>query len=204
MLTLSESLSFLLASAILAITPGPDIIFVLVTSLSQGFKTAFKFVLGLATGIILHTFLIVLGISTLISQSQYGLTILKVFAVIYLLYLAYLTFIHRHDAINLKQENKSHNYYLRGFIMNISNPKVLLFFLAFLPQFANLQQAGYQLRLLSLGIIFIFITLMVFSGIAWMAAAGGKKFMQNPKYTLIINYLAITVFIIISILLVIR
>ena len=199
MLSFTEVLSFIIASTILAFTPGPDILFVIVTSLSQGFKTAFRFILGLATGIIVHTFLIIIGISTLLSQSSFGLLLLKYFAISYLLYLAFLTFKHRHAGLNLQNNTKSHNYYLRGFIMNISNPKVLLFFLAFFPQFAKLKQANYQLRLLELGILFILVTLIVFSSVAWMAAKGSRKILEKPQYRLYINYLAIVVFIGVSV-----
>ena len=197
----AEILSFILASTILAFTPGPDNIFVIVTSLSQGFKTCLKFILGLCTGIILHTLFIAIGISSLVSQSEYGLQILKVFAIIYLLYLAYKTFLHRKDAIHLNPQNSVDNYYLRGFIMNLSNPKVLLFFLAFFPQFANLDQEGYQYRLIILGLLFIMVTLVVFSFIAWISAKGSQKLLKNPKYSLVINWLAIAVFIGVSLLL---
>jgi threonine/homoserine/homoserine lactone efflux protein len=200
-LSLTEVASFILASIILAFTPGPDNIFVLVTSLSNGFKTAFKFILGLCTGIILHTGLIVIGVSTLVSQSQYGLTVLKCFAIAYLLYLAFKTFIHRNDHIHLNQEQKIDNYFLRGFVMNVTNPKVLMFFLAFFPQFANMNQIGYQYRLLLLGVLFIAVTLVVFSSIAWIGAKGSKKIIENPKYSLFINYLAIFVFVGVSLLL---
>jgi threonine/homoserine/homoserine lactone efflux protein len=197
----AEILSFILASTILAFTPGPDNIFVIVTSLSQGFKTCLKFILGLCTGIILHTLFIVIGISSLVSQSAYGLQILKIFAIIYLLYLAYKTFLHRKDAIHLNPQNTVDNYYLRGFIMNLSNPKVLLFFLAFFPQFASLDQVGYQYRLIILGLLFIMVTLVVFSLIAWISAKGSQKLLKNPKYSLAINWLSIGVFIAVSLLL---
>lgn len=200
-MTLAEIFSFILASTILAFTPGPDNIFVIVTSLANGFKTAFIFILGLCTGIIVHTTLIVVGISTLVSQSTYGLMTLKYFAVAYLLYLAYKTFIHRTDLIHLEANKTKQNYFLRGFIMNISNPKVLLFFLAFFPQFANLSQEGYPYRLVLLGCLFIATTLVVFSSIAWLAAKGGEKFIENQKYSLYINWLAIFVFITVSVLL---
>ncbi len=196
----TEIFSFILASTILAFTPGPDNIFVIVTGLGKGFKTAFKFILGLCSGIILHTSLIVVGISTIVSQSEYGLTVLKYFAITYLLYLAYKTFIHRSDHIQLNPQIKVDNYFLRGFIMNISNPKVLMFFLAFFPQFANMNQAGYQYRLLLLGVLFIVVTLVVFSLIAWLSAKGSKRIIENPKYSLLINYLAIFVFIGVSLL----
>jgi threonine/homoserine/homoserine lactone efflux protein len=185
----------------LAFTPGPDNLFVIVTSLAQGFKISFKFILGLCTGIVLHTSLIILGVSTLVSQSEYGLIVLKYFAVAYLLYLAYKTFLHRHDKIHLNQARKVDNYYIRGFIMNISNPKVLMFFLAFFPQFANMQQAGFQFRLMLLGLLFIGVTLIVFSLIGWLSAKGSEKLLENPQCTLIINWLAILVFIMVSLLL---
>lgn len=203
-MSLPEILSFILASTVLAFTPGPDIIYVIVTSLSQGFKTAFKFILGLATGIILHTTLIVVGVSTLISQSAYGLTVLKFFSVSYLLWLAYLTFIHRKEQIHLKSEKPKSNYYVRGFIMNVTNPKVLLFFLAFFPQFANIQQSGYQVRLVLLGLIFIIVTILIFSFIAWLSANSSRKVIENQKFSLAINYLAIVVFIGVAIFLLIN
>ncbi|MCF6288244.1 MAG: LysE family translocator [Proteobacteria bacterium] len=202
MLSLAEVFSFLLASIVLAFAPGPDIVFVIVTSLGQGFKTALKFIIGLTTGIVLHTLLIVIGISTLISQSQYGLLGLKIFAVIYLLYLAYKTFLHRHDDMKLDRASNVDNYFLRGFIMNISNPKILLFFLAFFPKFASINQVGYQLRLLLLGGLFILVTLTVFSAVAWLSAKGSKKFIANPQYNLCMNWLTIIIFITVSTLLV--
>jgi threonine/homoserine/homoserine lactone efflux protein len=197
----TEIFSFIVASIILAFTPGPDNIFIIVTSLSNGFKTAFNFILGLCTGIIIHTALIVVGISTIVSQSEYGLIVLKYFAIVYLLYLAFKTFVHRNDPIQLNQQSKVDNYFLRGFIMNISNPKVLMFFLAFFPQFANMNQPGYQIRLVILGLLFIAVTLVVFSSIAWVSAKGSKKIIENPKYSLFINYLAIFVFVGVSLLL---
>ena len=200
-MSLTEILSFILASTILAFTPGPDNIFVIVTSLGNGFKTAFKFILGLCLGIILHTVLIVIGISTVVSQSEYGLTALKYFAIAYLLYLAYKTFIHRREHIQLNPQIKVDNYFLRGFVMNVSNPKVLMFFLAFFPQFANMSQTGFQLRLVVLGLLFIAVTLVVFSSIAWLAAKGSKKFIENHIYSLVINWLAIIVFVGVSFLL---
>lgn len=199
-MTFTEILSFILASTVLAFTPGPDNLFVIVTSLGQGFSTAIKFILGLCTGIILHTTLIVMGISTFVSQSKYGLIILKYFAVTYLLYLAYKTFIHRKDHIHLKNENKVDNYFIRGFIMNISNPKVLMFFLAFFPQFAQMTEVGFQYRLLLLGFLFILVTLAVFSTIAWVSVKGAEKFFENPQFIFYINWLAITVFISVSLL----
>lgn len=198
---ITEVFSFILASIILAFSPGPDNLFVVVTSLSQGFKTAFKFILGLCSGVILHTALIALGISTLVSQSTYGLLVLKYFAISYLLFLAFKTYQHRKDKIQLDEQSPIENYFLRGFIMNVSNPKVLMFFLALFPQFANMDEAGFQARIILLGFLFILVTLIVFSLMAWYSAKWSQKFLANSKYTLFINWLAIIVFIGISLLL---
>lgn len=200
-MSLTDIISFIFASIILAFTPGPDIVFVIVTSLGQGFKTTFKFILGLTSGIVLHTFLIVLGISTLISQSEYGLTVLKYFAITYLLWLAYLTFMHRKDPIHLKSESTKSNFFLRGFVMNVTNPKVLLFFLAFFPQFANLNEPGYQFRIIVLGSLFMIVTLVVFSSIAWISAKSSKKIIENQRFSLYINYLATLVFVLVAVML---
>ncbi len=200
-MSISDALAFLLASTILAFTPGPDNIFVLVTSLGHGFRTAFRFILGLCTGVVLHTLLIVLGVSTLVSQSKYGLLILKYFAAFYLLWLAYKSYLHRKDTIQLTVDQNKHNFFIRGFIMNISNPKVLLFFLAFFPQFADLATVGYQIRLIMLGGLFIVVTLVAFSIIAWIGAKGSEKILNNPQYNLAINWLSICVFLAVAVLL---
>lgn len=191
-----EVFSFVIASIILAFSPGPDNIFVLMTSLTEGFKASLKFILGLISGILIHTGLIILGVSELIKNSKYGLLALKIFATSYLIWLAMKTFIHRQDPLELKQkQNKTVNFYLRGLVMNLTNPKVLLFFLAFLPTFAQLEKQGYELRLLILGGLFALVTLFAFGFIAWVAGKGIKQRIQNPQIVLGLNWLAIIVFI---------
>ena len=202
-MSFSEISAFLLASTVLAFTPGPDILFVIVTSLSQGFRTTFKFILGLSSGVIVHTTLIVIGISTLIRQSHYGVHVLQVFAAGYLLWLAYKTYIHRLDSITLNKTDKVENYFFRGFFMNVSNPKVMLFFLAFFPQFANLEKDGYQVRLMILGLLFISVTIVAFSIVAWITSKGREKLIENPKFSHRINWFAILVFVGVSTLLII-
>ena len=191
-----EYFSFILASMILAFSPGPDNIFVFVTSLTNGFNAALKFIFGLMTGIVLHTSLIILGVSEAIKSSEAGLIILKIFSVCYLCWLAFLTFKHRKATLNLesKETKSSQNFYIRGFVMNISNPKVLLFFLAFLPSFAQLDQSGFELRLITLGVLFALVTLIVFGLIAWVADKGMKQKIQSSDTMIYINWMAFIVF----------
>ena len=82
--------------------------------------------------------------------------------------------------------------------MNISNPKVLLFFLAFFPQFAQLDQPGFQLRIIVLAIIFILSSFVAFALIAWLTARLGQKQMNNPRYKTIMDWFSIGVFVLLA------
>ncbi len=196
---MSSYLSFIFTSFILALTPGPDVLLVLAIAAKEGFPKALQLTLGLATGVIFHTALILLGFSALIIASPLAMNLIAIFGAGYLLYLAWLTWLHRSDSLEQSETPKIQgSYYLRGVIMNISNPKVLLFFLAFFPQFANLDHAGYAQRLILLGAAFIGVTLVVFSSIAWIGAKGSEQFFRNPSYQLAINWLTIFVFLLVA------
>ena len=131
-------LSFALATSILAVLPGPDNIFVLTQSIVHGKKYGLATVLGLITGCLLHTTLIAFGISAVIKDSENLFILLKMLCAVYLLYLAYK--VYKADPriafSEEKIENKSIKYlFKQGFIMNVLNPKVSIFFLAFFPGF---------------------------------------------------------------------
>lgn len=189
-------LSFVLASILLALTPGPDVLLVIAIAAKEGFNKAFQLTLGLATGVIFHTTLILLGISALIIASPLAMKLIGAFGACYLLYLAWLTWVHRHDHVHSGAEVKTEgSYYWRGLIMNISNPKVLLFFLALFPQFAMLDQPGYQLRIVILGLLFIIVTISVFGGLAYLTARFTAQFMQNNTFKKVMDIITILLFI---------
>ena len=131
-------ITFSLATFALAISPGPDNIFVMMQSMVHGKKYGLATVAGLMTGCIIHTTLVAFGISELIKQSEYIFFGIKLFGALYLFYLAYKVF--RSDSnINLDQSEVSKKSVLElfkeGFLMNVLNPKVTIFFLAFFPGF---------------------------------------------------------------------
>jgi len=163
--------SFFLASILLGLIPGPDNIFVLLQSVMHGRKSGLWVVLGLCTGLLFHTSLVALGIAVIFQTSIWAFNALKVFGALYLLYLAWQSF--KAGSEKMEGENSpkltAHQLYKRGIIMNVSNPKVAIFFLAFLPQFTQPQLGGLAWQLLLLGGIFIMATLLVFSCIAFMA-----------------------------------
>ncbi|TDR22600.1 LysE family translocator [Marinicella litoralis] len=187
-----------MTSVLLALTPGPDVLLVVTIAAKEGFKKSLQLTLGLASGVVFHTSLIILGVSAAIITYPHAMKLVAAFGAVYLLYLAWLTWQHRQDAIDSSVQEISGSYYWRGVIMNISNPKVLLFFLALFPQFAQLDEPGYHWRIAILGLIFIAVTIMVFGGLAYLTAKSTQSFMQNPRFKKGMDYVTIGVFMLLA------
>lgn len=197
MLPIETLLAFFSASILLALAPGPDNIFVLIQSIYQGKKSGLLVVLGLCTGLIFHTLAVALGIAVIFQTSQIAFTILKLVGVCYLLYLAWKIFNAKDEKIMMKNVDKidSKKLYFRGIIMNITNPKVSIFFLAFLPQFTNPELGNVSYQILFLGFLFIVATIIVFSSIAFLSGMISKS-LNESKYTqTILNKLVSFIFI---------
>lgn len=172
---------FLLASALLTIAPGPDIMYLLTISLSDGAKSGVALAGGLVSGVFVHTALVILGVAALIQQSPAALSALKYGGALYLSYLAWRAF---RDKSELRiggadASGKLFPLYWRGVLMNVLNPKVLLFFLAFLPQFVppGSETVGRQLALL--GLIFAAQAFLIFSVVAVCAARLRRVLLQK-------------------------
>lgn len=189
-------LAFLGAALILAFVPGPDNIFVLTNSAVRGRKAGFIIVLGLCTGLLVHTTAVAVGVAALFQTSQVAFNILKYAGALYLVYLAWQAFRSKAEAIDQTADktSKSREFYLRGVIMNITNPKVSIFFLTFLPQFVNQQAGNVTLQLLVLGGLFILTTIFAFGLIAIFAAGLGAKLTRSTAAQSIMNKVAGVVF----------
>lgn len=160
---------FAAASAALAIAPGPDNIFVLTQSALHGRKAGVLITLGLCTGLFVHISAVALGVAAILETSILAFTLLKLLGAGYLLYLAWQAF-HAHDARLTTGKDKARTaraYYVRGIIMNVSNPKVAVFFLAFLPQFTEPQRGPVFIQVIILGLVFLWVSLLIFCAIAW-------------------------------------
>ena len=196
MLSPDTLLLFLTASLLLCIAPGPDNIFVLTQSMLRGVSSGLLVTLGLCTGLLVHTSAVALGVAVIFQQSLLAFTILKLCGAAYLLYLAWGAF--RAGASGLGSLKAAAldktALYRRGIVMNITNPKVSIFFLAFLPQFTNPTQGHLTLQLLELGAIFIVCTLLVFGLVSLLAGKLGNWFNQSPKAEVIMNRVAGSVF----------
>ena len=201
MLPIETLLAFFSAALLLALVPGPDNIFVLTQSIFQGKKSGIMVMFGLCTGLIFHTLAVTLGVAVIFQTSAIAFTILKIIGAGYLLYLAWQIFKAPSEKIDTKN-NKIIDYkklYYRGIIMNITNPKVSIFFLAFLPQFTNPNLGSIPLQMLLLGILFLIAALLVFSLIALYSAKLGKIINKSDKSQKILNKLVSLVFVALAI-----
>ena len=162
-------LTFTIASLTLTLSPGPDILYVISKSIVQGKKAAILTSLGLTSGLVIHTFLIAFGLSIIISESEYILNSIKIIGVFYFIYLITKVIQNRKTDYETKKDLHNINYFKRGLIMNLLNPKVGLFFIAFFPGFLFHSELSNQVQFLILGLIFwlqasiVFLLVSVFA-----------------------------------------
>ena len=196
MLSLETILLFITASTLLALAPGPDNLFVLAESMRRGTKAGIMVTLGLMTGLIVHTTAVALGVAAIFQTSQLAFDLLKYIGAAYLLYLAVLSFraTGKSRLAEVKEELGSLQLYRRGILMNVTNPKVSIFFLAFLPQFTDPSRGSVTLQIFLLGFLFFLSALTVFSLISLLAGRIGAWFMQTKHGETFLNRAAGTVF----------
>lgn len=186
----SHLLYFIAASAALTLLPGPDILFVLTQSISQGKMAGIATATGLCTGILVHTSAAALGISAIIYKSALAFEIVKYAGAAYLLYLAWQALRESGELVSPTsvRETNSFALYRRGIFMNVLNPKVALFFLAFLPQFVNLESGSVPMQMILLGIVFLIQAWLIFSAISVFAGMIGDKMIRKPGIGKYINW----------------
>lgn len=203
MIGFESYLLFLGASFLLALAPGPDNIYVMTQGISKGVKQAVIVSSGLASGVMVHTTLAALGVSVIFQTSQLAFDILKYLGALYLLYLAYLSFVHAKDPIFLlkQEEDAKKSLYIRGFLMNVLNPKVSLFFLAFLPTFTDASKGNIGFQMILLGIGFMGVTIVTFSLMGWTAHRLGERFIKSQKASIVINYITVVLFLVMALIL---
>ncbi len=182
---LQLTLSFLGASVLLALLPGPDNILVLTESITKGKRSGIVLAAGFNSGILIHTIVAATGLSLILQTSEYAFQIIKYLGALYMFYLAFLTIREKQKEPGLDknklEKSGAWKLFRKGFIMNVLNPKVSLFFIAFLPQFVNKTGFSVTLQMLILGFIFMVIGFIVFSGIA-LLSGNLNKYLDNPKF----------------------
>ena len=223
-------LEFFIAALVIGIAPGPDNLFVLAQSATYGARLGFCIILGLCTGIAIHTCLLVAGVSALIAASPTAFFVIQCLGAAYLLYLAYKSFgvkagvvvssefgiqnsesCHpERNAVESKDPVKSsdaisgvpsaRSLYMRGIIMNLTNPKVILFVLSLIPPAVRLDRPIHpSLHMAIFGGEFILATMIVFGSIALLAGTVKKFLLTSPKANRNLNWFSGAVFVFLAV-----
>lgn len=174
---------FLLASAAVTISPGPDILYVLAKGIAQGRRPALIAAAGFASGLSVHTTMAVVGLSALLMTSAIAFTIVKIAGGAYLVYLG-IRALFSGGLVSLPASGEpmsGQRIFAQAFAMNVLNPKVAMFFLAFLPQFTRRDQGNLSIQLLLLGISFAVIALVLFSLVGIFSSTLGAWIRSKPK-----------------------
>jgi len=191
-------ISFVTATGLLTISPGPDNVYVLIQSITNGVKYGIATVLGLISGCLVHTSLVTFGVSALINENEMIFLSLKIFGASYLIYLAYKVFKSDSElSLSSQKAIKKSTFQLfkQGFIMNVLNPKVSIFFLAFFLGFLFNETMEPLKQFFVLGFIFMGVSLVVFSTIAVLSGAISNYLRRHSRAGSILKWLQITVFI---------
>ncbi|MDR6224106.1 LysE family translocator [Desmospora profundinema] len=179
-------LSFIGLAVLLTLAPGPDILFVITQSIASSRQAGIAIALGLCSGLLVHTVFAAVGVSAILHQSATAFQAVKMAGAAYLLFLAWQSWRTSRQA-SLKEASSAAGQgfialYRRGVWMNLLNPKVSLFFLAFLPQFITPGGAPVSLQMMVLGLLFLAQALAVFVMVAWLAQRLGAALFRNPGW----------------------
>ncbi|MCA1655107.1 MAG: LysE family translocator [Pseudonocardiaceae bacterium] len=186
--------AFIAASVLLVALPGPNLLYIVTRSVSQGRRAGVVSALGVETGTVVHVVAAVLGLSTLVAASPAAMTVLKLAGVAYLIYLGIGVLRDRSAEGTPVAAEPLGRIYLDGVLVNLLNPKVVLFFLAFLPQFVGEVDGSARTRILVLGAIFVVLAMTMDLGYAIAGARLREVLLTRPRFRTAQRVLAVTVY----------
>lgn len=206
MFGIENYLGFVMAAIVLNLTPGSDSLYIITRSISHGSQAGIYSVLGIISGILVHTLLAALGLSIILANSPLAFTIVKYIGASYLCYLGFKMIISKKQSLiaqNLKENGKSSlastldnwQIYKQGVITNTFNPKVALFFLAFFPQFIDPSYSNSMLSFIVLGLTFATTGFIWCTCLALLASKFSANLRQNPAIEVILNRISGGIFI---------
>ena len=174
-------LLFIISALSINLIPGPDVIYIVTTTMKSKMKSGIEASLGLGVGYLIHTVAAVLGLSALVLSSAFLFTVIKYLGALYLLYLGISSLLscYRNDSkLTAETSNEPpNNIFKQGVIISVLNPKVAMFFLAFLPQFIDPSATNATTELLTLGLLFSALA----TGCNLFYASLGSILFSSPK-----------------------
>jgi threonine/homoserine/homoserine lactone efflux protein len=188
---------FVAASWALIIAPGPDMMYVITRGMSQGRKAGLLSALGVTLGILVHTIFATFGLAVLLQTSALAFLIVKYMGALYLIYLGLKALKSKSNFTPLKPQQKmdSRSIFWQGVLSNVLNPKVALFFLAFLPQFVNRDNGYIPLQMLALGILFALFGIIFLSVLGYFSGGVGNWLSSSPRFAGILRWLTGGIFV---------
>ncbi len=199
MMSFDLLLAFLAASALITVAPGPDNLMVLSVGISRGRSAGIGFGLGCALGCFVHTLWATLGIGAMVLASEATFMTLKMAGAAYLVYIGIMAWRYAGKMAVLDLDPGAAEplavHLRRGFIANVVNPKVALFFIAFLPQFVDPARGAVWVQLLLLGAVFAAQTVVIFGSLGWFSGSVGARLQRQPAVAVWLDRLAGTLFI---------
>ncbi len=206
--TFQSLVAFFGVAVLLALSPGPDNLFVLMQSVQRGWRVGIAVVVGLCLGVVVHTMAVALGLAAVFAASSIAFTVLKWCGAAYLAYLAWGAWrapvsVGKPGDSASTESAKSYEIgskelltmVRRGVVMNLTNPKVLIFFLAFLPQFADPAIGPVGPQIFVFGAVFILAAFLVFGAIALFSGAFGNLLLRSPRAQFWLNKITAVVFV---------
>ena len=184
MLVETSFVLFLTASLVVIVAPGPDNILVLTRGVAQGRGAALVSAAGASLGLVVHSVLAAVGLSALLAQSVVAFSVVKYVGAAYLIYLGVRALLDRRSFALPRGEGPMglRRVFMQAVASNVLNPKIAVFFLAYLPQFADPATGGTALQLLALGLIFALLTLAIFGALALFSGSIGSWLRTRPEF----------------------
>ncbi len=198
MLTPEQLLAFLAAAVLVTASPGPDNLMVLGVGMSRGRRHGVAFGLGCALGCLSHTALAAAGVGALLAASPLAFTLLKVAGGAYLVWLG-VQALRSRGGVRVGDAGATGpsltGLFVRGVVANAINPKVVLFFLSFLPQFVDTGRGGVAAQVAALGVVFTLQAALLFGLLGWFAGTVGQWLTARPRAGLWLDRLAGAIFV---------
>lgn len=187
---------FIATSIAVILMPGPAMLFVISNGLTRGPKASIAAALGTTTGVSFHLFCAAFGLAVLLKTSAIAFTVVKFAGAAYLVYLAIKTLLSKEQVLNDRCENEKsgNSIFWQGVFINILNPKLSIFFLAFLPQFIDLRSTSATSQTLILGAVFMAMTILIFIGYGLFASLLRQKVLESPKILKAIKWCFASIF----------
>ena len=191
---------FFVTTLFVVIAPGPGMLFVISRSIAGGRRAGIVSALGTSTGIAVHILAAGFGLSLILFATETGFIIMKWVGGLYLIFLAWKAFTHRQPLTLESGNDTGHtSNFWQGLLVNALNPKVALFFIAFIPQFVNPVSGSVTAQMMVLGTIFMLLTVMIFSAYGILAAIIRRWLIERPRVNRLIDWATGSLFVFLGI-----